>query len=322
MPVRRKKPQPSPPPPVVPAVEGGVAKDTPEALVSRFLQFMEVERNASRLTLQNYAHSLRKFREDRKGFTTWSECDADCFRAWLFLLMKRDMSRATIRLHFSALRSFYLYLTRREGLMVNPLLEVQMPKAERKLPVVLTLAQVEELLELPLRLPKEQQAPAWGPARDAAILETFYSTGLRIHELVGIDVEHMDHYNDTILVRGKGRKERLAMLGSHAARAVQRYRHEAGVHEGPLFRSKRGTRITAQAVGDVLEKYLRKSTIQLRVTPHKLRHSFATHLLNNGADLRAVQELLGHASLSTTQIYTHVTTTRMKQVYDAAHPRA
>jgi site-specific recombinase XerD len=197
-----------------------------------------------------------------------------------------------------------------------------MPKPQRNLPVVLTLKQVEELLELPLRLPKEQQAPEWGPARDAAILETFYSTGLRIHELVSINVEDIDIFHDTIKVRGKGRKERHALLGTHAMKAVQHYRHAAAVHSGPLFVSKLRRRITARAVADVLEKYLRKSSIPLRVTPHKLRHSFATHLLNNGADLRSVQELLGHASLSTTQIYTHVTTERMKKVYDAAHPRA
>jgi site-specific recombinase XerD len=287
-----------------------------------FLQFLSAERHASPLTLTNYAHSLRSFRRDCAAFSSWKDCRADDFRAWLFLLMKRGTGRATIRLHFSALRSFYKYLTRRQGLTVSPLAEVQMPKAERRLPVVLTLKQVEELLELPLKLPREQQAPAWGPARDAAILETFYSTGLRIHELVNIDVEDIDVFSDSLIVRGKGRKERLAMLGSHAMKAVQRYRHEAGVHSGPLFLSKLRRRITTQAVGDVLEKYLRQSTIQLRVTPHKLRHSFATHLLNNGADLRAVQELLGHSSLSTTQIYTHVTTERMKKVYDAAHPRA
>jgi integrase/recombinase XerC len=314
MPARRKQPARKPEDKAPPA------EDDP--LVNAFLQFLDVERNASGLTLQNYAHSLRRFREDCTGFTAWKECRPDDFRAWQFLLMKRELGRATIRLHISALRSFYRFLMRREGLEVNPLLDISMPKAERKLPVVLTLKQVEELLSLPMRLPKEKQAPEWGPARDAAILETFYSTGLRIHELVGINVENIDIYNDTINVRGKGRKERLAQLGSHATRAVQRYRHAAGVHAGPLFLSKRRTRITTQAVSDVLEKYLRKSSIQLHVTPHKLRHSFATHLLNNGADLRSVQELLGHASLSTTQIYTHVTTARMKKVYDAAHPRA
>ena len=303
-----------------PAIPETPPQDDP--LEDAFLRFLKVERNASLLTLQNYAHSMRRFRQDCPVFSSWKECQADDFRAWLFLLMKREQSRATIRLHFSALRSFFKFLMRRENLAVNPLLDVQMPKSQRSLPVVLTLKQVEELLELPLTLPKEPQAPEWGPARDAAILETFYSTGLRLHELVGINVEDIDIYNDTVRVRGKGRKERLAMIGAHAMKAIQRYRLAAGVHSGPLFLSKLRSRITAQAVGDVLEKYLRKSTIQLHVTPHKLRHSFATHLLNNGADLRSVQELLGHASLSTTQIYTHVTTDRMKKVYDKAHPRA
>ena len=308
MPSRRKKPVPPPP------------ADDP--LAASFLQFQAVERNASPLTLGNYQRSLRAYRAATPAFTTWQDCRPDDFRAWLFVLMKREQARATIRLHFSALRSFYKFLTRRHGLAVSPLADVQMPKAERKLPVVLTLKQVEELLALPLTLPKEKQAPEWAPARDAAILETFYSTGLRLHELTGINVEHLDPYNDTILVRGKGRKERLTLLGAHAAKAIQHYRHAAAVHDGPLFLSKLRSRITTQAVGDILTKYLRQSTIQLHITPHKLRHSFATHLLNNGADLRSVQELLGHASLSTTQIYTHVTTDRMKKVYDKAHPRA
>jgi integrase/recombinase XerC len=302
------------------AVPAAPPPDDP--LEESFLQFQSVERNASPRTLINYAHALRSFRTGCPDYTAWLDCTSDQFRAWLFVLMKQEKGRATIRLHFSALRSFYKFLTRRHGLKANPLLDVQMPKAERKLPIVLTLAQVEELLALPLKLPREKQAPEWLPARDTAILETFYSTGLRLSELANIDIEEMDVFNDTIAVRGKGRKERLALVGAHAAKAIQHYRHAAGVHSGPLFISKLRRRITISAVGQVLEKYLRHSSIALRVTPHKLRHSFATHLLNNGADLRSVQELLGHSSLSTTQIYTHVTTDRMKQAYDRAHPRA
>lgn len=283
---------------------------------------MKVEKNASMLTLTNYAHALRTFREWKKGFAGWESCEADDFRAWLFELMKREAARSTVRLHFSALRSFYKFLTRRHGLAISPLADVQLPKAQRSLPVVLTLQQVEELLALPLNVQQDPRLPKWAPARDVAILETFYSTGLRLHELVGLDVEDVDYATDTMRVTGKGRKERMCPVGSHAMRAIQAYRTAAGVHEGPLFLSKLRRRITTQAVGDVLEKYLRLSSIPLRVTPHKLRHSFATHLLNNGADLRSVQELLGHASLSTTQIYTHVSTERMKQVYDKAHPRA
>lgn len=304
---------PAPPPP---------APDTPDPLEQAFLDFLETERAASPATIVNYAHALRTFRREFPRFSSWESSTADDFRDWLFELLKRNLKRPTVRLHFAALRSFYNYLTRRHGLRANPLAGVQLPKAARSLPVVLTVAQVEELLELPLRTPREPQAPPWLPARDAAVLELFYSTGLRLQELASLDVADVDFAEATVRVTGKGRRTRICPVGSHAMRAVQRYRHEAGVHDGPLFLSKLRRRITTRAIADLLEKYLRLSSIPLRVTPHKLRHSFATHLLNNGADLRSVQELLGHASLSTTQIYTHVSTSRMKRVYDASHPRA
>jgi site-specific recombinase XerD len=291
-------------------------------LVEEFLEFLSVERDSSALTLVNYAHALAEFRRQTPEISDWRLVTADDFRTYLFLLMKRELGRATIRLHFAALRSFYKYLTRRHGLDLNPLLEVQLPKLEKKLPVVLTLQQIEELLAIPLSYPQPAQAPVWAGARDAAILETFYSTGLRLHELANLDVKDYDLYHDTLRVLGKGRKERFCPLGSHAVQALQRYRQQAEVHEGALFISKLRTRISTRAIADVLQKYLHASTIPIRGTPHKLRHSFATHLLNNGADLRSVQELLGHSSLSTTQIYTHVSTERMKQVYDQAHPRA
>ncbi len=317
MPARKSRPaagsRPSP-------VETSVAPVDP--LVEAFLEFLSVERDASPLTLINYAHALGEFRRQSPKITDWMQVSPDEFRAYLFLLMKRELSRSTIRLHFAAMRSFYKYLTRRHGLVSNPLLEVQLPKLEKKLPVVLTLQQIEELLALPLTYAQEAQAPVWAGERDAAILETFYSTGLRLHELANLDVKDYDIYHDTLRVLGKGRKERFCPLGSHAVKALQRYRQKAGVHEGPMFISKLRTRISTRAIGDVLQKYLRVSTIPIRGTPHKLRHSFATHLLNNGADLRSVQELLGHSSLSTTQIYTHVSTERMKQVYDKTHPRA
>jgi integrase/recombinase XerC len=294
----------------------------PDALCRRFLEFLEVERNSSPRTLENYRHALDTFRAKHRGFASWDALTADDFRRYLFEQMKADRGRATIRLHFAALRSFFKFLTRRCGWTKNPLLEVQLPKQEKGLPVTLTVAQVEAMLELPLKTPKEKQAPAWAPERDAAILEMFYSTGVRISELAGMNVEHVDIYTETIRVLGKGRKERLCPVGSHALNALQRYRSKAGVHDGPLFRSKVGRRMTTQAIGDIVKKYRRLSGLAVEVTPHKFRHSFATHLLNNGADLRSVQELLGHASLSTTQIYTHVTTERMKKVYNDAHPRA
>lgn len=287
-----------------------------------FLMFMEVERSASLRTLENYRHALVTFRKSQAADVTWETLAPDDFRQYLFDVMKQRWGRSTVRLHFAALRSFFKYLTRRRGLKQNPLLEVQLPKAEKKLPVVLTLGQVEELLNLPLTIPKQKQAPVWVSERDAAILEMFYSTGLRISELASLNVENVDVYSETLRVLGKGRKERVCPVGGPALRALQRYQSRAGVHAGPLFRSKVGRRMTTQAINDVVEKYWRLSGLPVQVTPHKLRHSFATHLLNNGADLRSVQTLLGHASLSTTQIYTHVTTERMKQVYDEAHPRA
>lgn len=289
---------------------------------TEFLRFMEVERNASPRTLENYRHALDTLRAKHHGFTSWEALTADDFRRYLFEQMKTGLGRATIRLHFAAFRSFFKFLTRRRGWTGNPLLEVQLPKPEKKLPVVLTLSQVEQMLALPLTAPKEKQAPVWAGERDAAILELFYSTGIRLAELTALNVEDVDVYSETMRVFGKGRKERVCPIGGPALRAMQRYQSRLGVHHGPLFRSKVGKRMTVQAVNNVVAKYWRLSGLPVQVTPHKFRHSFATHLLNNGADLRSVQTLLGHASLSTTQIYTHVTTERMKQVYDKAHPRA
>jgi len=287
-----------------------------------FLTFMEVERSASPKTLENYRHAMSTFRKGQPASMTWEALTPDDFRLYLYEQMKAELGRATIRLHFAALRSFFKFLTRRRGLVKNPLLEVQLPKPEKKLPVVLTLSQVETLLNLPLNTPREKQAPAWAPERDAAILELFYSTGVRISELASLNVEDVDVYSETLRVIGKGRKERICPVGGPAIRAMQRYQSRLGVYSGPLFRSKVGKRMTTQAINNVVEKYWKLSGLPVQVTPHKLRHSFATHLLNNGADLRSVQTLLGHASLSTTQIYTHVTTERMKEVYEDAHPRA
>jgi integrase/recombinase XerC len=293
-----------------------------DPLASAFIQFMEVERRSSTRTLDLYDHALSEFRHRHIGFTTWQALTSDDFRKYLFEMMKRELERSTIRLHFAALRSFFKWLTRRQGWTTNPLLDVQLPKQEKKLPVVLTLTQVVEMLALPLALPKSPRSPEWGPERDTAILELFYSTGMRLAELASVNVEDVDAYSDTVRVIGKGRKERLLPVGSHAMLAIQCYRQKAGIQSGPLFLSKLRKRITTQALADVVDKYWKASGMPIHVTPHKLRHSFATHLLNNGADLRSVQELLGHASLSTTQIYTHVSTQRMKEVYEAAHPRA
>ncbi|MCW1885713.1 tyrosine recombinase XerC [Luteolibacter flavescens] len=294
-----------------------------DPLESDFLKFMEVERSASPRTLANYQLALAACREWRgEGFPGWRELGADDFRRWLFEMMKSGLSKATIRLRFAAVRSFYKFLVHRRGLPRSPVVEVQLPKPEKKLPVVLTVAQIDELLALPLQVQPTKLTKPWMPLRDAAILELFYSCGLRISELRGLDVRDVDFLGETVRVMGKGAKERIVPVGGPALSALQRYLREAVITNGPIFLGKNRTRITQQAIDLLLKKYLKLSSIPFKVSPHKLRHSFATHLLDAGADLRSVQSLLGHASLSTTQIYTHVTKERLRDAYDQAHPRA
>ncbi len=295
-------------------------KKPKDRLLAAFLHHLEFERNSAPRTLINYRHALEMLLAS-PGFPGWKECDAPRFRAFLFECMKKD-ARATVRLRFAALRTFYKFLVERHGLKNNPLKEVLLPKIRRKLPVVLSTKQVAELLEAPFKIEREKQAPAWNAARDAAILELFYSSGLRLSELVALDVPHVDVFTETVRVFGKGRKERVVPVGAPALAAIQKYRHEARVDSGPLFINKMRRRLGAHTVWHSLKKYLRLTAIPIPLTPHKLRHSFATHLLDAGADLRSVQSLLGHASLSTTQIYTHVTVERLKKAYNDAHPRA
>jgi integrase/recombinase XerC len=294
-----------------------------DSLEDDFLQFLDVEKSASPLTTRNYGEALATFRDSfGPSFPGWQNCTVDDFRNHLFTLMKAGLKRSTIRLRFSALRSFYKFLVLRRGLESSPVSLVELPKPERSLPVVLNLSQVEELLALPLTLPLQKQTAPWIPLRDAAILELFYSCGLRISELTGLEVSHVDFTSETLRVVGKGSKERIVPIGGPALSALQRYRQLAVVTSGPLFLSKLRTRITQQAIDLLLKKYLKHSSIPFTISPHKLRHTFATHLLDAGADLRSVQELLGHSSLSTTQIYTHVTKERLRRAYDQAHPRA
>ncbi len=293
-------------------------------LAFRFLEYLESERNASPRTVESYHRSLQLFRRwAGTTFDTWETCQAELFRAWLYEALNEELKPSTIRLRFAALRSFYEYLMRREGLQVNPLAEVSLPRASQSLPVHLSLHQMEELLSLPLRLPADKKSPAWLPHRDAAILELFYSCGMRLSELVALDADALRPGENCIRVLGKGRKVRLVPVGDYAREAVDRYREMAGVQgREPLFISRLGKRMSCRSVQLMLDKYLRCSEIPFHISPHKLRHTFATHLLDAGADLRAVQELLGHSSLATTQIYTHVTKTRMQQVYRETHPRA
>lgn len=291
-----------------------------DVFANDFLRYLEVERNASPRTVKAYAQALAAFRAESKR--EWKEATADDFRDYLFNAMKRKRARAYIRLQFSAFRTFYRWLVERKGLARDPVRELELPKTEKRLPVVLTRVQIDELLGAPLRVPKEHAAPKWMPLRDAAIMEIFYSSGLRLAELASLNVSDLDVYTESLRVLGKGRKERVCPVGAPALEAVSRYRAAANVQSGPLFINKTRERLSPRSIWLVLKRYLRYTSIPVSISPHKLRHSFATHMLDAGADLRSVQSLLGHASLSTTQIYTHVTVERLKRAYNDAHPRA
>ena len=291
-----------------------------DPLTEEFLRYLADERNASPRTLKAYRQALAAFRTENR--TPWKKCRGDDFRDYLFAITKRGQARSYVRLQFSALRTFYQFLAARKGLRGNPVREVQLPKIEKKLPLVLTRQQVEELLAAPTREAKTRSAPVWMPLRDVAIMELFYSSGLRLSELAALNVADVDPYTESVRVFGKGRKERVCPVGLPALEAISRYRAAASVHSGPLFINKARKRISPRSIWLILKRYVRHTSIPISISPHKLRHSFATHLLDRGADLRSVQALLGHASLSTTQIYTHVLEQRMRSLYDRFHPRA
>lgn len=296
------------------------ASEARDPLAEEFSRYLAVERNASPRTLKAYGRALASFRA--KNNMPWKKCTADDFRAYLFDLMKRGQARSYVRLQFSAFRTFYGFLAARKKLARDPVRELQLPKVEKKLPLVLTRQQIEELIAAPLKVAKNRAAPVWMPLRDVAIMELFYSSGLRLSELTALDVSDVDLYTESVRVFGKGRKERVCPVGLPALEAISKYRAAANVHSGALFISKSRKRISTRSIWLILKRYLRHTSIPISISPHKLRHSFATHMLDRGADLRSVQALLGHASLSTTQIYTHVTVERLKKAYADAHPRA
>jgi len=291
-----------------------------DPLAEEFLCYLANERNVSPRTLKAYRQALIAFGAENK--TPWKKCTGNDFRDYLFAIMKRGQARSYVRLQFSALRTFYQFLAARKGLRRNPVRELQLPKIEKKLPLVLTRQQVEELLAAPTRGVKNRAAPVWMPLRDVAIMELFYSSGLRLSELAALGVADADLYTESVRVFGKGRKERVCPVGLPALEAISRYRAAANVHSGPLFINKSRRRISPRSIWLIVRRYLRFTSIPSSISPHKLRHSFATHMLDRGADLRSVQALLGPASLSTTQIYTHVTVERLKKAYAEAHPRA
>jgi len=244
-------------------------------------------------------------------------------RSYLGFLNEKQYSKSTIARKIATLRSFYKFLVKRGRIQSNPVVGIRTPKQEKKLPRCLDYEEVKKLIETP---PMDN----WLGVRDRAIMETLYSTGVRISELVGLNIEDIDFLGEIVHIRGKGKKERLAPIGSSALQVIQYYmefrskraQNENNFDMKVLFVNKHGGRLSSRSVRRKMDKYLAMAGMDPSISPHTLRHSFATHMLNNGADLRSVQELLGHQSLSTTQIYTHMTTKRLKQVYDQAHPRS
>ena len=289
---------------------------------SGFLRFLEIERNASELTRKSYAedfNSFLDFCEYKIGKTPEvDEVSVGMLRSYLGYLDECQYAKTTIARRLACLRSFFRYCRREGVLQTNPAQALRTPRTGRKLPHFLTTEELGTLLDAPSDV-------TYQGIRDRAILETLYSAGLRVAELVGLDLDHWDQDSDVIRVRGKGKKERIAPIGSYASKAlytwlqVRRPKSESVL---AIFLNRTGTRITTRSVGRMLEKYLKLTGLNLKTSPHTLRHSFATHLLDGGADLRSVQELLGHKSLTTTQIYTHVSTRRLRETYEASHPHA
>lgn len=307
-----------------------------------FLSHLAVERSASAHTLRNYCHAIVHFIQwhhlERKSAPDWAKLVREDFRAYLRYLGREKFARTAIRLNFSALRSFYKFLVRREVVKVTPIKNVLLPKLEKRLPRFLTIQQMEALLEAPLQELDElnshkdeskgiRKIDSTAFHRDRAVLETIYSCGLRISELCGLRIEDLNQAELLLRVRGKGKKERVAPIGPTALGAIQKYWQTlARVPElkDPVFWSAcdRADPVQPRILQLRLKRYLIRAGLDPGLTPHKLRHSFATHLLDHGADLRSVQELLGHAHLVTTEVYTHVSIERLKKAYDDAHPRA
>jgi integrase/recombinase XerC len=294
--------------------------------IGQFLQYLRVERGAS-------PHTLKGYREDLHALVDYlADDDGTCpapgsittgeLRGFVSALHEAGYAKSSIARRMASVRSFIKFGQREGWAKSNPAKALRNPRKSRNLPHFLSTDEVSKLLDAP-------QGDSAAVARDRAILETLYSAGLRVSELVGLVDGDLDFAAGIVRVRGKGRKERLAPIGSYAARALQRWlavrtlspREKTG-REAPVFTNKFGTRLTTRSVARMLEKYLKQTGLDSRTSPHTLRHSFATHLLDRGADIRSVQELLGHKSLVTTQIYTHVSTANLKAAYEKAHPRA
>lgn len=311
----------------------------PDPRCADFFTHLATGKNASVYTLRNYRQALREFtgwhQQQHSAPPSWLTLERDDFRAYLRFLGRNQLGQAAIQLRFSALRSFYRFLVRRGDLESSPVKNLSLPKLPKRLPRFLTVDQMLALLEAPLKplKAKPETAARGRPVsyescyRDVAILETIYSCGLRISELCSLRAEDINLADQVVRVKGKGKKERQVPIGEPAIRAIDTYwmllpTIPSGTD--PVFQGtgREGKALKPRIIQERLKTHLENAGLDPQLTPHKLRHSYATHLLNAGADLRSVQELLGHAHLATTQVYTHVTTDRLRKVYDQAHPRA
>jgi len=307
-----------------------------DAAVNEFLQQLAHGRGVSPNTVRNYRQALLEFKATVPDRSWWDLKPAD-FKTYLYSLARaQKLGPGTVRLRFAALRTFYKQAVREGKITTNPVADLTLPKLPRRLPVFLNQEQVLALLDAPRQLwaneakrvaaggknKSHRGSRNWEMLRDVAWLELFYSTGLRLAELVTLRRDQLDLRQGTVRVLGKGGKERLCPLGGPAVRALEAYLDACPFEEKALFVSNQGRQLNGRTIQLALKRYLAAAGLDSKLTPHKLRHTFATHLLDRGADLRSVQELLGHSQLTTTQIYTSVSVERLKRVYDRAHPRA
>ncbi len=317
--------------PVSPAPTEPAPQD-PE--VTEFLQQLEHGRGVSPNTVRNYRQALRDFKATVPE-KAWRELKPADFKAYLYGLARSKMGPSTIRLRFAALRTFYKHALREGKVKINPVSDLLLPKLPKRLPISMSLEQINALLEAPRRLwekeekrqakgaPKDKRGTQnWQMLRDVAWLELFYSAGLRLSELVNLKRENVSLQQGFVRVLGKGRKERLCPIGENAVDALNKYLDACPHDSESVFVSAHGKQLNGRTIQLALKRYLVVAGLDARLTPHKLRHTFATQLLDRGADLRCVQEMLGHSNATTTQIYTHVSVERLQRTYKQAHPRA
>lgn len=285
-----------------------------------FISYLKTEHNVSLHTERSYLSDLEQFSSFLEK-TDLSAVDHKILRQFIAHLMRLNVKNSSIARKLSAIRSFFKYLNREGILTSNPARLVATPRREKRLPSVLTADDAQRLMETPGSNSKQDHNAV---LRDRAVLETLYSTGIRASELIGMNREDIDRRDSLVSIRGKGRKERIVPIGTKALDAIDAYLGSLALRSdgGAVFLGPSGNRLTARTVQRILENQRKQLGLRQKASPHTLRHSFATHLLESGADLRAIQELLGHASLSTTQRYTHVNLDSLMEVYDKAHPRA